>query len=101
NKGGRKRCYNNPNSTTFSTSAPTAYTLQTANPFSYFPEKGKMADSMCDGLLSPTSITLSIWKNCRATVRAPCRLAIDNEEEPAIVEGVDGPKVVTPHMSSW
>jgi len=30
-----------------------------ANPFSCFSEKGKMADRMCDGLLSPTFIALS------------------------------------------
>ena len=82
-------CICKPNSTTFSASAPTAYTATDGN-------------SMCDGLLSPTSITLSIrGKFARTTVRAPRRLAIDNQEKPAIVEGVDGPKVITPHMSSW
>jgi len=61
-----------------------------------------MADSMCDGLLSPTSITLSVpRKIAGVTIRAPRQLAIDNQEEPAIVEGVDCPKVITPHMSSW
>jgi hypothetical protein len=50
---------------------------------------------MGDGWLSPISIILSIpRKIARATAREPCQLAIDNQEEPAIVEGIDCPKVV-------